>query len=238
MKTTFYILIMLLTFSPFLSAQKLLDAVEAKNYQEVEQLISSGEKVNKPDKEGQFALWKAVWNQDIKMVNLLLKNGADAKQQFNGEKAKIACLQIAAQEGLVEITKLLVDAGADVHLKGSGAHTPLRIASRNGHIELVKYFLSKGSEVDTRGDDGATPLEHAASKGHLEIVVLLVEAGADINIQDKEKDFPLGEAAKKGFIDVVNYLLSKGADTSLKNQDGDTAEDLPDFRDSQKSWSC
>jgi len=223
---TFYILILFVCFTQLLSAQKLLEAVEAKNYKDVERYIKDGEKVNKPNKEGMFPLWNAVWNQDVKMVDLLLKNGADPKQRFKGKESKTACLEIAAQEGLLEIAKLLVDAGSDINERGFRGHTPLRIASRNGHFELVKYLLSKGSEVDSRGDDEATPLEHAASKGHLEIVKILVENGANINIQDKEKDFPIGEAAKNGFIDVVNYLLSKGADISLKNQDGHTAEDL------------
>ena len=226
MKMTISILLFLLTASPFLSAQKLIEAVEAKNYEAVKQYIKEGEKINEPTKDGQFALWAAVWNHDKMMVELLLKNGADAKQKFKGKDADIACLEISAQEGLLDITQLLVNAGADIHERSVHGHTPLRIAARNGRVELVKYLLSKGGEVDTRGDDGATPLEHAASKGHLEIVMLLVEKGADVNVQDKEGDFPLGEAAGSGFIDVVNYLLSKGADTSLKNAKGNTAEEM------------
>jgi uncharacterized protein len=226
MKKIFYTLVLLVSFFPFASAQKFLEAVEAKDYAAVEQFIKDGEKVTKTNKEGQFALWIALWNKDTPMVALLLKNGAEATQKFKGKETKTSCLEIAAQEGLLEIAKLLVDAGADVDERGFRGHTPLRVACRNGHVELVKYFLSKGSEVDSRGEDGATPLEHAAGKGHLEIVTLLVESGADVNIQDREKDFPLGEAARHGFVDVVNYLLAKGADITLKNQDGHTAQEL------------
>jgi ankyrin repeat protein len=229
MKTTLIVTLFLLTISPFVSAQKLVEAVEAKNYEQVEQYLKNGEKVNKPNKKGHFPLWDAVWNSDSKMVELLLNNGANAKQKFKSKDAEIACLEIAAQEGLLDIATLLVNAGADVHEKSAHGHTPLRIAARNGRTDLVKYFLSKGSVVDTRGDDGATPLEHAASKGHLEIVMILVESGANINIQDKDGDFPLGEAAKYGFIDVVKYLLSKNADTTLKNNAGNTAEELAKF---------
>ena len=225
MKKILFVILFLVSTSQFVSAQKLIEAVEAKNYEQVEQYLKNGEKVNKPNKTGHFPLWNAVWNNDAKMVALLLNNGANAKQKFKGKKADIACLEIAAQEGHFDIAELLINAGADIHERSFHGHTPLRIAARNGRADLVKYFISKGSVVDTRGDDGATPLEQAAAKGHLDIVMIMVESGANINIQDKEGDTPLGEAAQNGFIEVVSYLLSKGADTGLKNQAGNTAEE-------------
>lgn len=228
MKQQFFILFILLTTSTFVSAQKLLEAVEAKDYAAVEQYLKDGEKVNKV-KNGQFPLWQAVWKNDTAMVSLLLKYGADANQKFKKKEGDLTLLGVAAQEGSLEVAQLLVNGGADVNEKSFVGHAPIRIAARNGKIDLIKYFLSKGAEVDTEGDDRATPLEHAASKGHLEIVQLLFEKGADINHQDKDGDFPLGEAAKSGFIDVVKYLLSKGADTTLKNKEGYTAQDMARF---------
>ena len=151
MKKIVFVLTLLLPISNLLLAQKLLEAVEAKNYAAAEHCIKAGEKVNKTDKEGQFPLWKAVWNNDTTMAELLIKNGADVNQKFKGKEAKIACVDIAAQEGNLEIAKLLVDGGADVNGKNFRGHSSLRIACRNSHLELVKYFISKGSEIDTRG---------------------------------------------------------------------------------------
>ena len=229
MKQKISILLVLLTYSLCLSAQKLIEAVDAKDYTTVEECLKNGDKVNKTNKKNSFPLWIAVWNNDSRMVDLLLKNGADPNQKFKGKDAQIACLEIAAQEGFLEIAQLLVSANADINVKGVEGFTPLRIAAGNGRLELVKYFASKGAEIDTKGNDGATPLEHAAGKGHLEIVQFLAENGANINHQDKDGDSPLGEAARHGHIDVVNYLLSKGANTTLKNKDGSTAEELAKF---------
>jgi hypothetical protein len=47
MKKKISILIILINISLFVSAQKLLDAIEAKDYALVEQYIKDGEKVNK-----------------------------------------------------------------------------------------------------------------------------------------------------------------------------------------------
>lgn len=209
------------------SAQNLIPAIEAKNYGEVERLLQSGAKVNKPIKSGHFPLWNAVWNKDTAMVKLLLKYGADANGAFKAKDGqKITCLDIACQEGLDAIVRILVEGGAGVNIKSVGGHTPLRVAARNGRTEIVKYLVAQGAEIDTKGNDQATPLEHAAGKGHLEIVAFLLEKGANINHQDKDRDCPLGEAAKGGREEVVKYLLAKGADTSLKNNDGHTPQEL------------
>jgi ankyrin repeat protein len=225
MKKTIFLSFLILTFHSFVSAQKLLEAVDAKDYKTVETSIKKGEDVNAANEKGMFPLWLAVWNGDARMVDLLLKSGANARQIFKGE-TEIALLDVAAQEGPLDVVELLVKAGAEVNKPDSHGQTPLRVAARNGRTDIVKFLLSKGAEVDTKGNDGATPLEHAASKGHLDIVKLLVEKGANINLQDKEGDFALGEAARHGFLDVVNYLLDKGADVTLKNGEGYTAEEL------------
>ena len=225
MKKALSLFTLLLLAVSTLTAQKLLQAVEAKNYGAAEKALKEGENVNTPTAEGQFPLWNAIWLGDTKMVELLLNHGADAKQKFKGENL-INLLEVSSQEGHLEITRLLVKGGADVNERSSHGQTPLRIAARNGHVDLVRYFLSKGCEVDSKGDDGATPLEHAAGKGHLDIVKLLIEKGASVNVQDKEGDFALGEAARGGHLEVVNYLLSKGASTVLKNAEGQDAAEI------------
>lgn len=226
MKKTLSLLLLSLLLSIIASAQKFLQTVDAKDYKAVEAAIKAGEDVNAINDKGAFALWVAVWNQDPKMVELLLKNGGKADQKFKGEQGDMGLMEVAAQEGPLETVKLLVMAGEDVNRRDIHGYTPLRTAARNGRTDIVKYLLSKSVEVDTKADDGATPLEHAASKGHLDIVKLLVEKGANFNLQDKEGDFALGEAARHGFTDVVTYLLDKGADPTLKNAEGYTAEDL------------
>jgi ankyrin repeat protein len=209
-----------------LNAQDLNTAVEERNYEQVESLLTSGAKINKTNKKGQFPLWIAVWNEDTAMVKLLISKGVDVSQRFKNKEITSSCLEIACQNGLMAIVRMLVESGAPVNEKGYVGHSALRIASRNGRLDIVKYLIGKGAEIDSKGDDQATPLESAAGKGHLEIVHVLVEQGAKVNHQDKEGDTPLGEAARSGHMEVIQYLLSKGADTSLKNQDGRTAEEL------------
>jgi hypothetical protein len=56
MKKTLPLFALLLMFSTIISAQKLLEAVEAKNHKAAEQYIKEGENLNTPNAEGQFPL--------------------------------------------------------------------------------------------------------------------------------------------------------------------------------------
>lgn len=199
--------------------QKLYKAVEARDYNAAKALLEKGENVNKYRKN-LFPLWVATANNDTAMVRLLLKHGADIEQLTKGE-APITALILPIQEGHLETVKILVESGANIHVKGPANQPPVRVAARNGHLEILKYLIEKGADFeDKTADDGATPLEGAASKGHLDLVRFLVEKGANVNHQDRDKDTPIGEAATAGHFEVVKYLLEHGADPAIKNKNG------------------
>lgn len=210
----------LLVFAQVLMGQKLYEAVEARDYDKVKDLLEKGEKVNKHSKNGLFPLWRAAADNDTAMVRLLLKHGAKVDLLTKG-KDPITALIYPVQEGFLDIVKMLVEHGADVNSAGPGKQPPVRVAARNGRLKVLKYLIEKGANFeDKTANDGATPLEGAASKGHLDIVKFLVEKGANVNHQDNDKDTPIGEAAVNGHFEVVKYLLEHGADPTIKNKDG------------------
>jgi hypothetical protein len=92
-------------------------------------------------------------------------------------------LALAAQNGHVAVTRLLLEAGEDPnHYNPIGCH------------------------------DHATPLHHAAWNGHLEVVRLLVEWGARLDLRDRiHKSTPLGWAEYAGRVEVAAYLRSQGS---------------------------
>ncbi|GAO42024.1 hypothetical protein FPE01S_01_10370 [Flavihumibacter petaseus NBRC 106054] len=208
------------------SAQTLVDAVEARDYALMEKMLVNGADPNGYDSKGQFPLWNAVWNDDAKSVNLLIRKGASVKRPFLADKGKIYLVEIATQEGHADIVRMLVDNGADIKQQYLQGYTVLHIAARRGHLDLVQYYLAQGAGVNVAADDGTTPLELAAGKGFIEIVKVLADGGADVNVQDRKGNFALGEAARYGHLDVVKFLVSNGARKDLKNEDGHTATDL------------
>jgi ankyrin repeat protein len=91
----------------------------------------------------------------------------DAKANVNepGGDGSTA-LHWAAYNDDAETAKLLIAAGADVHvLTRNGALTPLMIAATNGSAPVVQALLAAGANPNARATDGATPLMTAAASG-------------------------------------------------------------------------
>ncbi|CAE7261647.1 ANK2 [Symbiodinium natans] len=117
----------------------------------------------------------------------------------------------AAQEGDVQMSRLLLMAGADKE-KASGVDydTPLGVACSKGHLQTAQLLLAAGANKDK--PVGSEPLQRACRNGHAAIVSLLLSAGAD-----KDQVFrphlctPLSCACEGGHVEVVNLLLYSGA---------------------------
>jgi ankyrin repeat protein len=63
----------------------------------------------------------------------------------------MTALMFAAQNGHLEISKLLIDRGADVNAKYDG-WTALMFASKKGYREVVKTLLEKGADYKIKSD--------------------------------------------------------------------------------------
>lgn len=122
----------------------------------------------------------AVNNTNLTKVIELLENGANPNINGNGD---ISPLMLAIQSGNVQITKELINNGAETkcYIKHNKI-TPLLMASSAGHLDIVRYLLenkkSDISEVNIRGENA---LHHASMFGHNEIIIFLLKYGADIN---------------------------------------------------------
>ena len=173
---------------------------------------------------------KAVWdrlllacreNQDAEVANLL-------KTPLNpdGRCAHRDSPPIwhAAQQGHLEVVRLLIEAGADMNAKDAQYHedTALLVAARGGHLEVVRLLVEAGADMNAANARGATALLVAAQQGHLEVVRLLIEAGADVNVANADGETALLDQAARGHLEEVRLLLKAGADMNAKDADGAT----------------
>ena len=168
-------------------------------------------------KIGSYAMETACKQGNLKIAELLLAGGINAKQL---QIYKVDCLGLAAENGHAEIVKgLLAIPGIDVN--HSDTWTPLAHAADNGHAEVARLLLAApGIDVNMW-----MPLEKAAAEGHLEIVKLLLNApGIDVNMGSEvfgsmERDrfhTPLKYAAIGGHTEMVKLLLAApGIDVNL-----------------------
>lgn len=124
----------------------------------------------------------------------------------------------------VEIAKLLLKHGADIHKSTDNDITPLHIVCELGHTEAVRWLLSEIAKLNSQAsyaalnaasDSGMTPLLLAIKGGHKEVVQALLEhTNTNPNQPDWQGRRPLHYAASGGLVDIAQLLLNS-ADTKV-----------------------
>lgn len=118
-------------------------------------------------------------------------------------------LQLAAEQGRMEIVRYLVLQGAEIDAttpENTGEVTPLRYAITNGDIEMVLFLIEQGADVNKANNRGWTPLMTAVTNGHVDIIDILLDAGADINARTESGRTITRIASDAGYTDIVMKL--------------------------------
>lgn len=149
----------------------LAHAIEAR-YPEVEDALLNrpGLDANAGGLKGRPILLAYVWRDDKERTEKLLAHGADVKlQDADGDTA----LHGAAQNGNVEIMRLLLDKGANPNAKNKVGGTPLMWAAVFGHDDAARLLLSRGADPSLKDSDGVTAAQWAARNNRAKVVSLL-----------------------------------------------------------------
>jgi ankyrin repeat protein len=101
------------------------------------------------------------------------------------EQRGATALTIASLVGHTVSVQALIEAGADVNLRGPYTLPALAAASLCGHVAIVHALIGAGADLNLLCDMGWTPLMWASSNGQTSVVQALMEAGADLGIRDK-----------------------------------------------------
>jgi|GEM_PF-2016482 len=180
-------------------------------------------------------LLRAVKYNDVDVIRILLKAGADAGKHF---KYMPTPLGYAIRYGDAETVRVLVAAGADklpdptgVGKSESVGELLLVYTVSYGDAEKVRILLEAGADVNKRDRYGRTALMLAVWPSCDDaMVALLLKAGADVNSQDRSGQTALmGMAAnnsngyKRSCYKVVERLLAAGADINIRDKIGFTA---------------
>ncbi len=148
-------------------------------------------------------------------LRLLLTNGADPNTAFASEDGPLSCLYAASGLlGNVEMTRLLLEAGADPDDGESLYH-----ATEQPDLTCLQLLLEHGASVT-----GSNAIKHILDWESPDGLRLLLDAGGDPNETNPQGDTALHWAVRRGrSAPIVTMLLDAGADIDAVRQDGRTA---------------
>ncbi|MCI5157089.1 MAG: ankyrin repeat domain-containing protein, partial [Candidatus Electrothrix sp. AUS1_2] len=97
-------------------------------------------------------------------------------------------MKAANSKNGVEITKLLLEYGADPNKQSNAGVTAIMRAASNSNngVEITKLLLEHGAEPNKQSNTGVTAMMKAAYSANPKVMKLLWEHGADLSIKDHQ----------------------------------------------------
>lgn len=199
-----------------------------------------------PTKRKKDSIFKACARGDIVAVKSFLDNGEDINKA-NRPRGRETPLYVAAENGRLNVCKMLLDRDADINHEGSRypmESTALDAAVSSGHLEIIQYFLERSDILNDQryrliGYPGplhlaiqakSEPIFHALldskniGSNQLRHISLRERKGQSGVKVLRTSLSPLMLAAATGQERMVKMLLAiDGVDLNLKDDHGRTA---------------
>jgi ankyrin repeat protein len=160
----------------------------------------------------------ALKKQEMETARAVLKETVDVDvAQPDGATA----LHWAAHWDNIDITQLLIRAGANVNAANDLGVTPLFLGCRNGNAALVVALLKAGANPNTVLATGETPLMWAAQAGNADVIRALLAHGAAANVTEPvQGQTALMWAAVENHAEAARALIDAGADVHARTRPG------------------
>ena len=132
-------------------------------------------------------------------------------------------LHYAAYEGNLEISKLLINNGADYTTVTNLGKNVLHLTAEGNQPSLMLYYFDKKIfDISCQDFNKSTPLHWACYSGAFESIKFLINLNAEINSFDKNELTPLHLATLYNKKNIVVKLLQNGAVKDVTNSKGET----------------
>ena len=173
------------------------------------------------DYDRRTPLYSASGQGHREIVEWLLRRGADPN--IRGDSTLLTPLHMAALNGQVDVSRILLQHKTDRNALDVEGQTPFHLASKQGHIRLARLLLEHGVDVNALDNNHSTALHLTSKEGHTDVARWLLGQRLDANAKDSDGRTPLHLASGRGYIDIAQLLLEYGADVNALDNNHFTA---------------
>ncbi|WP_109110845.1 ankyrin repeat domain-containing protein [Azospirillum sp. TSO35-2] len=168
--------------------------------------------------------------QNRESVLALLRNPAELARTLQGGTSPDTrldsgktLLMIAAEQGLTDAVRVLLDRHARTDLRTADGATAVMYAAWGGHDGVVKALADGGADLDATNSDGKTALMAAAARGHEDVARTLIQRGVAVDRATAYGWSALMYAANNGHEAVAKLLVDRGANPYRMDTNGNSA---------------
>ncbi|XP_059181802.1 ankyrin repeat and SOCS box protein 15b isoform X2 [Centropristis striata] len=201
---------------------KIMAAIHTGDVYALMELSTCASAFRESDSRGRLPVHPAAVHPNPDILHIVLKVGStDPTLEMPTEEGETP-LTLAAEAGLVENVRMLLQYGASPHGTNSMNETPLLIAVRQKSYDMVSTIIIVGAFVEQVCLTKWTATHEAAKVGCPAILNLLLRHGAKVTTTDANGVAPLGIAAKYGNHEAMEIIIEEGGDVSAQATNGDT----------------
>lgn len=185
----------------------------------------SGHPLNDPHKE----LMRLIKEADVQELECFLRAQSHAAELINRREPifQQTCMYTAVQvkdpQLAVEVSRILIEAGAQIKIKDVHGQSPLFYICRDGNIGLLHLFLANSCDINETDNFKQSPLFYSSRDGKADCVLEMLRNGANPEHRDKVNESALFYAAREGHSRICEILIDYGADVNTVDDKKQTA---------------
>ncbi|KAJ8672624.1 hypothetical protein QAD02_003883 [Eretmocerus hayati] len=168
--------------------------------------------------------WEAILDNELDSMKRFIDKG------FDVNKYNELCLFFTVAAGNLDMTKILIDAGAKLdivnkHKTGVMNRAIQGIEDTNKRFAMVKLLIHSGYNVKNDAHLRLSHVHDAVCREDVELIKFLANAGASVDRINSDGDTPLLIALKYNFepdvsLNLAKCLIELGADVNIKDKKG------------------